>query len=93
LIHNAPMVQDAGYYYNEFDIKNAGEIIKEVIENHDSRLDEYKERNQKVLERYTKDNEAMLDLYDKLLENLFEPGKHQLSYEYDWKTNTYKNEN
>lgn len=90
LIHNAPMVQDAGYYYNEFDIINAGEVIKNVIENHDSKMDEYKERNDKVLKRYTKDNDMVLDVYDKLLENLFEPGKHKLSYEYDWKTNAYK---
>ena len=84
------MMQDAGYYYNEFDIRNAGEIIKEVIENHDSNHVEYKEKNQKILKRYTKDNEAMLDLYDKLLENLFEPRKHTLTYIYNWKTNTYE---
>jgi hypothetical protein len=90
LIHNADMVQDAGYYFKDFDMKNAGELIKHVIENHDSNLEEYKERNKPILERYTKENQGLLDLYDKLLENLFKPGKHKLSYEYDWKTNLYK---
>jgi hypothetical protein len=84
------MVQDAGYYFKDFDMKNAGELIKHVIENHDSNLEEYKERNKPILERYTKENQGLLDLYDKLLENLFKPGKHKLSYEYDWKTNLYK---
>ena len=31
-----------------------------------------------------------VDLYKKLIENVFEPGKHELSYQYDWKTNLYK---
>jgi len=90
LIHNAPMVKDAGYYYDEFNIKDAGSLIKWVIENHDNNLEEYKDKNASVLKRYTNMNDEILDVYDKLIENLFKPGKHKLSYTYNWKTNAYE---
>jgi len=93
LIHNADMVQDAGYFYKDFNLKDGGDLLKEVIENHDSRIEEYRAKNEPVLNRYKSDNPVIIETYKKLLDNLFIPEKYKMSYEYDWKTNTYKHEN
>ena len=91
LIHNAEMIKDAGYYYPEFDISKGAEQLKWVLDNHDSNIDSYNERNEEVLTRYTVYNEDMLKTYNKLIDNLMAGTNiHHLSYEYDWKTNTYK---
>ena len=89
LIHNADMIQDAGYFYPDFNVEAAADQIQWVLENHDENREEYAAKNKPVLERYMVKNEAMIDTYDKLIENLYD-GKHKFSYEYDWKTNLYK---
>lgn len=89
LIHNADMIQDAGYYYPDFNVEAAADQLQWVLENHDNNIEEYKAKNQPVLDRYSIKNEAMIDLYDKMIQNLYD-GNHDLSYEYDWKTNLYK---
>ena len=89
LIHNADMVQDGGYFYKDFNLKDGGDILKDVIENHDSRLEEYRAKNEPVLNRYKSDNKDLIETYKKLLDNLFKPGTHELTYKYNWKTNNY----
>jgi hypothetical protein len=91
LIHNADMIKDAGYFYPDFEAEKGAELLKHVIENHDNNIDAYNERNEEVMTRYTVYNEGLVDTYKKLLDNLH-AGKniHQLSLEYDWKTNLYK---
>jgi hypothetical protein len=90
LVHNADMIKDAGYYYEGFNVGEGYNQLKEAIENHDQNIEAQKKKNQKVLNRYLTTNPKVVDTYRKLIENLFEPGKHSLSYKYDWKTNTYK---
>jgi len=91
LIHNADMIKDAGYFYPDFKAEEGAEILKWVIDNHDSNIDAYNEKNEEVLTRYTVYNEGLVDTYKKLLENLHVgENKHNLSLEYDWKTNLYK---
>ena len=89
LIHNADMIKDAGYYYPDFNVDAAADQIQWVLENHDNNIEEYREKNKPVLERYTVKNEALVDTYDKLIENLY-GANHEMSHEYDWKTNLYK---
>ena len=89
LIHNATMIQDAGYFYNDCNIEEAADKIEWALKHHDQHTKEYFERNKKVIDRYRTSNTAMVDLYDKLIENLYD-GEHELSHEYDWKTNVYK---
>ena len=83
------MIKDAGYYYPDFNIEAAADQIQYALEHHDNNREEYAKRNKLVLDRYTIKNTQMIDLYDKLIENLYD-GQHQLSHEYDWKTNLYK---
>ena len=91
LIHNADMVQDGGYYYKDFQMKDGAAQLKLALETHDNNLEQYRLKNAPVLNRYTKENKEIVDTYRKLLDNLFESDKHKLSYEYNWKTNNYEN--
>lgn len=88
LVHNADMIQDAGYFYPDFNIEAGADQLEKALRFHDDNLDEYKAKNKPVLDRYTIKNEAMIDLYGKLIENLY-GANHQLTHEYDWKTNLY----
>ena len=90
LVHNADMVKDAGYYYNGFDVSGGAEQLKYALEEHDNNLEEYSNKNKSALNRYLSTNPDVVDTYRKLIENLFKPGSHKMSYNYNWKTNLYK---
>ena len=90
LIHNATMIKDAGYYYEGFDTVSASNILMNVLNHHDEIAEDYNNKSAKVLARYVTTNPNIVDTYKKLIENIFEPGKHALSDEYDWSTNLYK---
>lgn len=90
VVHNADFIKDAGYYYKDFSIYDGMKQLDLAINSHDNNIEEYREKNQKVLNRYLSTNPDVVDTYRKLIENLWEPNKHNLSYKYNWKTNTYK---
>ena len=90
LVHNAEMIKDAGYYYSDFNISDGVDQLKFALNEHDNNLDEYNKKNKSALSRYLSTNKKLVDTYRKLLYNLFEPGTHELSYKYNWKTNLYK---
>ena len=90
LVHNAEMIKDAGYYYPDFNISKGVDQLKLALDNHDSNLEEYSKKNKSALNRYLSTNKKLVDTYKKLLDNLFEPGSHDLSHKYNWKTNLYK---
>jgi hypothetical protein len=91
LVHNAPMIQDAGYYYPDFNVREGVKQLEYVFKHHNDNIDSYNERNEEVLTRYTVYNEDMLETYQKLLDNLVDKkNTHGLSYKYNWKTNLYK---
>lgn len=90
VVHNADFIKDAGYYYKDFSIYDGMHQLDLAINTHDNNLEEYRVKNKLVLDRYISTNPELVDTYKKLIENLWEPNKHKLSYEYDWKTNTYK---
>ena len=89
LVHNSPYLKDAGYYYEGFNIAEGKEQLKLAMNNHDAKLDEYNAKSEEVLTRYTIYNNEMIELYGKLLDNVVEPNAHELSYDYNWETNTY----
>ena len=90
LVHNADMIKDAGYYYEGFNISEGASQLKLALEDHDKNIEQYKKNSKKVLNRYISTNKKIVDTYKKLIDNLFEPGTHELSYNYNWKTNLYK---
>jgi len=90
VVHNADMIKDAGYYYKDFNISDGVKKLEYALNKHDENIEEYSNKNRKVLNRYLSTNPELVDTYRKLIENLFEPGKHKLSYKYNQKTNLYK---
>lgn len=90
LVHNADMIKDSGYYYKDFNISDGIKKLEYALNKHDNNIEKYKEKNKKVLNRYLSTNPELIDTYRKLIENVFEPGKHKLSYKYNPKTNLYK---
>lgn len=90
LVHNADMIKDAGYYYEDFNISEGAKQLTIALNTHDSNIEKYNAKNKKVLNRYLSTNPSVVDTYRKLIDNLWEPNKHKLSYKYNWKTNTYK---
>jgi hypothetical protein len=90
LVHNAPMIKDAGYYYSGNNIAMGANQLKLAIEQHDSNIEEYTERSEKVLTRYTIFNEGLLETYKQLIETTMGIKDHNLSSIYDWSTNLYK---
>lgn len=90
LVHNAPLIRDAGYYYQGNNIGAGAKQLKEAIENHDKNIDAYNEKSEAVLTRYTVFNEGLLETYKKLIETTMGIHDHKLSTLYDWQTNLYK---
>lgn len=91
VLHNAWMVEDLGYYYNGFNIKEGASKLNEILLNHDLQIEEYSLKNQKVLWRYHADNKELIKTYDRLINNLFGILKEDLNIfkEYDNFTNNY----
>jgi hypothetical protein len=85
LVHNAHLCKDIGYYYEDFKLKDAGDLILKAIEERKSDKD-YTTRHREILKRYTIENEEMISQYELLLNNLFE--KNEIDgKKYDWQTN------
>ena len=83
------MIKDMGYYYPDFNAEIGSILLQKAIEDHDKSAAKYNEYNHEKLKRYTIENKKLIETYKMLLENLYEPNKHNLSHKYDWQTNTY----
>ena len=88
LVHNATMVKDLGYYYEGFDAGECADRIDEALANHDKNLFTYVKETHKKLDRYMPTNTGVIGHYKKLIENLFEPGTHELGTKYNYLKNT-----
>ena len=90
LVHNAPMIKDAGYYYHGNNIGSGARQLKLAIEKHDENIEAYNENSERVLTRYTVYNEGLLETYKGLIETTMGIKDHKLGSIYDWQTNLYK---
>ena len=70
LVHNAHMIKESGYYYNEFNVKEGKNQLLKVLTEHDNNLEEYNENSQKTLNRFLPTNEESIEIYDKLIKKL-----------------------
>jgi hypothetical protein len=91
LVHNAEMIQDMGYYYQDFNIEQGAGMLKRAIMEHDLNHTQYVEKHNRLLTRYRADNPDIIAQYETLLENLMN-GKvdSMINSGYDWQTNTIK---
>lgn len=69
LVHNSPPFENAGYYYKEFNIREAVTRITEAAEKHNDTLDEQRESNRKIIDKYSlKANQSKTQ---KLIERIY----------------------
>lgn len=88
LVHNAHLCKDIGYYYEGFNVKEAGDQIIKVTKQHIKDTN-YLNRQREIIKRYTIENKQMVEQYGKLIKNLY--SKNEIDNKrYDWKTNTLK---
>lgn len=70
LVHNSPMIKDAGYYYPDFEIKKGAKALQKAIETHESRSKEYDEISKKTVWNYSSKNPKNIKGYAHLIESL-----------------------
>ena len=75
LVHNASLMKDGGYYYDEFDADEGKKQLLYAINEHDKNLEEYEEKSKKVLDKYLPTNKKSIEIYDKLIDNLMKQKK------------------
>lgn len=91
LVHNAHLIADMGFYYNEFDLKDAGNMVVKVAEDYDNIYKEHYAENLKKMQRFMPSNKNLQEDYTNLLHSLFDDDvKNSISWDLDWKTNRYK---
>ena len=88
LIHNAHLCKDLGYYYEDWKLKDAANLLNDVMQNHPKDDSFLKDQRQK-LKRYTIENQDMVKQYEMLITNLWEKNSID-DLTYDWKTNLLK---
>lgn len=91
LVHNADLLKDLGYYYKDFNLKDAGELILKVAKEYDNDYEAIRKKNLKIIQRYIPTNTKLQEQYNLLLDSLFdEELEKSKSWELNWKKNTYK---
>jgi hypothetical protein len=71
ILHNANLCQDIGYYYEEFNYHQGGEMLNHIIVNHDANASAYLERNRRAIEPFLPSNIHLQNKYRQLVEKLF----------------------
>ena len=66
LIHNSEYIQDVGYYYQDYNIKDGSKSLFNAVSQHDNNLEEYQKKAKNVINRYSPENEQVIKQYKKL---------------------------
>jgi hypothetical protein len=69
LIHNSPPFKSAGYYYNQFNIKEAELCVHTAIEKHNDEMNLQKNKGQELIDLYSPANNEAKIL--KILESIY----------------------
>jgi hypothetical protein len=69
IVHNGKFCKEVGYYYDEFNYEMGGNVLKDVILNHDENADEYLLRNRLYMQKYLPTNKALKKHYEDLITN------------------------
>ena len=75
IVHNAHYFKEAGYYYDQFNIKQGKEQLIYAMTEHDNNIKEYNEKSKKIIHKYHSDNPDNVKRYDELIENLLKTNK------------------
>ena len=63
-------MKNYGYYYEEFDIIKAAELINYILENHKKNIESYAENNKKLFKMLSPDCDDNIKSYGKLIHEL-----------------------
>ncbi len=63
LIHNSPLLDDAGYYYPDFDAAAGARALLDAWLHHDEHLDDYRTKARRLLQSVSIDSAANLDAF------------------------------
>ena len=66
IVHNAHLCKDVGYFYDGFNYEEGGNVLSDVIENHDKNS-EYINRNRLAIDKYLPTNEELKNKYFSLI--------------------------
>ena len=70
IIHNAKLIKNIGYYYDEFNYDKGAKVLNNALENHD--FDSYIKKNRELISKYTPQNIELQNKYKILINNLLE---------------------
>ncbi|MFM9921709.1 DUF2827 domain-containing protein [Variovorax sp. H27-G14] len=70
LVHNAPWLREAGYYYPDFDIAAGARQLLQAVRGHDAQLDDYRARSHRVFDALDPLGPANVDSYAQRLLHL-----------------------
>jgi len=70
IIHNAHLCKNVGYFYDDFKLIEASNILNDVINNHDKFYLEYLEKNRKAIDVFLPNNDKLKNHYKMLIEEL-----------------------
>ena len=72
IVHNGKLCKEIGYYYDEFNYEMGGNVLKDVILNHDENAGEYLLKNRLYMQKYLPTNKALKKQYQDLITNFLE---------------------
>ena len=67
ILHNGEFCKDVGYYYDKFNYEAGGEVLKDIILNHDDNSCEYLTKNRANLQKYLPTNPELQEKYHRLI--------------------------
>ena len=70
LIHNSPFLADYGYFYEDFEIDQAANLIKDVLDNHKNKIQSYEKKNIELFKKYSPFSDKNKENYKLLLNSV-----------------------
>ena len=72
LIHNAPFIKEAGYYYEGWDVEMGKEKLLEAFETHDENFEQYKQSSKETIWEHSSVNPKNVKYHEDLILELYE---------------------
>ena len=71
IVHNGSLCKDVGYYYEQFNYEEGGDVLLNVILNHDNDIDVYVKKNREAIDKYLTTNKELQEKYINLINDLY----------------------
>uniref|UniRef100_A0A6C0IX90 Glycosyltransferase n=1 Tax=viral metagenome TaxID=1070528 RepID=A0A6C0IX90_9ZZZZ len=77
VLHNGHLCKDVGYYYDQFNYEEGGNMLVNILNNHDNNINEYLQRNRKAIDRYLPSNKDLQNHYEDIINKLLHNNKQK----------------